>query len=210
MIDTVVFDVGWVFVNLRPQRILAFLERHGVALGHLDALVARIDLVGHETGRVRGRDFLSNIAALADERPHLDDVHAHWNDMFELQPGMVRLACRLAERRRVFLLSNVGDLHWTHLAREYGIHRIGHDALPSFVAGVMKPDTGIYAEAERRFALTPARTVFIDDRAENIAACRARGWHGIVHRSEIETAQELARLGVVDSRTEYEGTQHRS
>jgi HAD superfamily hydrolase (TIGR01509 family) len=201
MIDAIVFDVGWVLVNLRPQPILSLLERHGAVLGHLEALIERIDLVGHETGRLRGRDFLANIAALAAERPHLDDVHAHWNDMFELQPGMVRLASRLAVRQRVYLLSNVGDLHWTHLAREYGIHRIGHGALPSFVAGVMKPEAGIYAEAERRFALTPASTVFVDDRADNIAACEARGWHGIVHRSEDETVARLARLGVVDART---------
>ncbi len=201
MIDAVVFDVGWVFVNLRPQPILSLLERHGADVAHLEALVARIDLVGHETGRLRGRDFLANIASLAREPLHLDDLHAEWNDMFELQPAMVHLAHALAEHRRVYLLSNVGDLHWTHLAREFGIHRIGHGALPSFVAGVMKPDAGIYAEAERRFGLDPARTVFIDDRADNIAACQARGWHGIVHRHYDETVQALAQLGVTDSRT---------
>jgi 2-haloacid dehalogenase len=197
MIDAVVFDVGWVFVNLRPQPILSLLERHGADVEHLEALVARIDLAGHETGQLRGRDFLANVASVAREQPHLDDVHEHWNDMFELQPAMVRLACQIAEHRRVFLLSNVGDLHWTHLAREYGIHRIGHDALPSFVAGVMKPDPGIYAEAERRFGLTPESTVFIDDRADNIAACQARGWHGIVHRDYAATVQTLAQLGVL-------------
>ena len=116
--------------------------------------------------------------------------------MFELEPAMVELAHRLSERHRVFLLSNIGDLHWTHLAREYRLHAIGHGALPSYVAGVMKPHPAIYAEAERRFALEPAATVFIDDRAANVATARTRGWHGIVHQGHAGTLGHLRALGV--------------
>jgi putative hydrolase of the HAD superfamily len=116
--------------------------------------------------------------------------------MFELQVPMVSLARRLAERYRVHLLSNVGDLHWVHMSREYGLHRIGHGALPSFVAGVMKPEPRIYAEAERRFALDPQSTVFVDDLAANVETARQRGWHGIQHVGFHETVQALAALGV--------------
>jgi 2-haloacid dehalogenase len=116
--------------------------------------------------------------------------------MFKLDPPMVDLAHRLSGRYRVYLLSNIGDLHWVHLSREYGLHAIGHGALPSYLAGVMKPHAGIYAEAERRFALTPPATVFIDDRADNIAAARARGWHGIVHADYPSTRRALRSLNV--------------
>jgi HAD superfamily hydrolase (TIGR01509 family) len=109
---------------------------------------------------------------------------------------MVELAHRLSERYRVFLLSNIGDLHWAHLAREYRLHAIGHGALPSYVAGVMKPHPAIYAEAERRFALEPAATVFIDDRADNVATARARGWCGVVHQDYPGTLSQLQRLGI--------------
>jgi FMN phosphatase YigB (HAD superfamily) len=78
----------------------------------------------------------------------------------------------------------------------FGLDRIGHGALPSFRAGIMKPDPGIYAEAERRFGLEPAATVFIDDRADNIAAARARGWHGVVHQDHASTVAQLEALGV--------------
>ena len=93
----------------------------------------------------------------------------------------------------MYLLSNIGDLHWAHLSREYRLHALGHGALPSYLAGVMKPHAGIYAEAERRFALTPQHTVFIDDRADNIAAACARGWHGIVHADYAAHARGAAR-----------------
>ncbi len=53
----------------------------------------------------------------------------------------------------------------------------------------MKPDAEIYAEAERRFGLDPRTTVFIDDRAENIKAARARGWSGIEHSDYHQTVR---------------------
>ena len=68
--------------------------------------------------------------------------------------------------------------------------------MPSYLAGVMKPHADIYAEAERRFGLVPAATVFIDDRADNIEAARARGWAGIVHSGHDSTREALHALGV--------------
>jgi HAD superfamily hydrolase (TIGR01509 family) len=150
----------------------------------------------HETGRMSGRGFLEQLAALTRRPAALDLLHSKWVDMFELQPQMVDLAHRLSDRYRVHLLSNIGDLHWAHLSREYGLHRIGHGALPSFVAGAMKPDAEIYAEAERRFDLDPRSTVFIDDREENVAAARSRSWQAIEHSGFHSTVSALRALGV--------------
>ena len=60
----------------------------------------------------------------------------------------------------------------------------------------MKPDAGIFAEAERRFGLEPRATVFIDDRPENIDAARARGWQGILHSGHASTVNALRTLGI--------------
>jgi HAD superfamily hydrolase (TIGR01509 family) len=196
LIRNVVFDIGWVFVHLDHRPFLDFLCAHGAHAPDLDSVIARIALDDHECGRMDGQGLLERCAALAPQPMSLEAAHARWVDMFELQPSMVELARRLSERYRVYLLSNIGDLHWRHLSRVYELHRIGHGALPSFEAGVMKPDEGIYIEAERRFALTPAETVFIDDRAENITAARRRGWHGIVHDGYETTVQSLRGLGV--------------
>lgn len=196
MIRNVVFDIGWVLVHLDHRRFLEFLSAHDAEAPDLETVLARIALEDHECGRLHGRGLLERFAGIARQPMDLTQAHAKWVDMFELQPSMVELAHRLAERHRVYLLSNIGDLHWHHLAREYGLHRIGHGALPSFIAGVMKPHADIYIEAERRFALEPAETVFIDDRSENIAAASARGWRGIVHQSHGATVRALRELGV--------------
>src|SRR6185312_4229548 len=192
----IVFDVGRVFVELNPQPIIEFLTAHGVEVSTIDGLCQSVMLDDHECGRLDGHGLLARMAALSQQPLALEHLHAKWVDMFELQPAMVDLAHRLTEHYRVYLLSNVGDLHWAHLSREYRLHAIGHGALPSYLAGVMKPHAGIYVEAERRFTLTPAATVFIDDRADNIAAARARGWHGIVHTDYDATCAQLRELKV--------------
>jgi HAD superfamily hydrolase (TIGR01509 family) len=196
VIRTIVFDIGWVFVNLRPRPILDLLSPPDAEPLSLERLIQTAPLDDHESGRLHGRAFLERLAQVAHRPVTLEQVHEKWVDMFELQPAMVDLAHRLSERYQVYLLSNIGDIHWAHLSREYRIHRIGHGALPSFVAGVMKPHEGIYAECERRFRLDPAATVFIDDRPDNIATARARGWHGIVHSAYAKTVEALQELEV--------------
>ena len=196
-VRNVVFDIGWVLVRLDYRPLLGFLQAHGAQLADRDAVMKGIRLEDHETGQLPGQGLLERLRGLTRTRnASLEETQAKWLDMFELEPAMIELAHRLSERHRVFLLSNIGDLHWAHLAREYRLHAIGHGALPSYIAGVMKPHPAIYAEAERRFALEPAATVFIDDRPDNIATATARGWHGIVHRGYGETLGHLQTLGV--------------
>ena len=196
MIRNVVFDIGQVFVHLDHRPLLRLLSSKGVETDNLDALLERIDFDDHETGRLHGAGLMERLAGLATSPVEHAELHAKWVEMFELQPRMVDLAHRLSERYRVYLLSNIGDLHWAHMSREYRLHQIGHGAVLSYLAGYMKPHEGIYVEAERRFSLQPVETVFIDDRAENITAARARGWHGIVHGGYEKTVAELRALSV--------------
>ncbi len=196
MIRNIVFDIGWVLVRLNYRPILDFLRARGASVHDRDTLMARVALADHETGRLHGLGFLERLGGLACEPVTPEETHAHWVNMFELETAMIDLAHRLSEHYRVFLMSNIGDLHWAHLSREYRLHALGHGALPSYLAGIMKPHAGIYAEAERRFALEPAATVFIDDRADNIATARARGWRGIVHGGYVQTLTTLTSLGV--------------
>jgi HAD superfamily hydrolase (TIGR01509 family) len=192
----IVFDIGWVLVHLAPAPLLDLLRGHGAPVRQLEDVVTRIDLHEHESGRLDGAGLVDNIARLAPRPPPAEAVAAAWIDMFDPQPAMFALAARLRQRHRVYLLSNVGDLHWAELQRRFRIHEVGDDVIASFEAGVMKPHEGIYEQAERRFRLDPAATVFVDDRAENIEAVRRRGWHGIIHGGHDSTVAALRALGI--------------
>lgn len=195
MVD-VVFDIGRVLVALQPERLLQLLRAHGGVVSTLEEVTGRIDLAGHETGRLHGMQLLQQIAALAPEPISMTALQEAWVDMLRPEPAMLQLADRLRQRHRIFLLTNVGDLHWAHLEQVVGLHRYALDVLRSDLAGVMKPDPRIYVEAERRFSLSPDTTVFIDDRAENIEAARARGWRAFVHHNPVATIATLQSWGL--------------
>jgi 2-haloacid dehalogenase len=195
-VGNVVLDIGWVLVRLNYRPLIDLLRHHGADVADREAVMSRIALEEHECGRLPGSELLQRLAALARTPVNVRELRARWDNVFEVVPDMMALAHRLSERYRVYLLSNIGDLHWVRLSREFRVHALGHGALPSFLAGVMKPHAAIYEEAERRFALEPAATVFIDDLPDNIAAARARGWQGVVHRGPPSTRAALAALGV--------------
>jgi FMN phosphatase YigB (HAD superfamily) len=197
IIEAVVFDVGWVLLRLNYKALLAYLREHGVSQSTLTEVIAAIQLDAHETGLLDGEGLLRNIASLAT-RTQMDvrDIERHWVEMFEPIPEMFALAANLMTRYRVFLLSNVGDLHWRHVVARYDLLSHCHDALPSFEAKVMKPNIGIYQEAERRFALYGPQTVFIDDLEPNVQGASKAGWHAILHKDPTSTIAQLQALGV--------------
>jgi FMN phosphatase YigB (HAD superfamily) len=195
-IDTVIFDVGRVLVHLDFRRLLAFLEQHGIDVGHISALLERIDLAAYERGAFDGEALLARIEGLATRPMDRAAMRERWLDIFVPQQGMLELARRLAQSHRVYILSNVGDLHWEHLDASWGIGSIGHGAIASYKVGASKPDPAIYRRAEEAFRLEPPRTVFIDDMVANVDAARERRWHAIHHRDEQSTAEDLRALGV--------------
>lgn len=193
-IDTVIFDVGWVLVELDFQPLLACFM-HSDQPHSIKEVIAAIDLEAHERGVFGGAGLIDRLHGLT---PGVDRmrVKCGWLDMFTPVLPMFELARELRERYRVHLLSNVGELHWAHLNAQYNLRAVADDVLPSFQAGVMKPDAGIYRLAEEQFELTPARTVFIDDLLPNVLAARERGWHAIQHQSPHQTIQSLREMGV--------------
>lgn len=196
MIKNIVFDVGGVLVRLQYQPFIRYLGAAGIDMSNLPAWLSTVDLEGHERGEISGEVLLSRIAAMA-RRP-LDPVEltAQWLQMFDRWDEMVTLATGLMDGYRVYLLSNVGDLHWAHLDAQYGVDNLVHGAVASFRVGAIKPTAEIYRKTEAMFGLEPGATVFIDDLPQNVAGARACGWHAIHHADARATRDQLRALGV--------------
>lgn len=196
MIRNVVFDVGGVLLRLRYQPFIEYLAGAGIDMTDLPAWLERVDLAAHERGEITGDELLGRIAAMARRPLDADELRARWLDMFDRAHEMFDLAAGLKDEYRVFLLSNIGDLHWRHLDVRYGLDALTHGVVASFRVGAIKPSAAIYREAEQRFELDPAATVFVDDLPPNVAGAQARGWRAIHHRDPAETRRQLRVLGV--------------
>ncbi len=94
-------------------------------------------------------------------------------------PGTHGLVERLASRGvPLFALSNFGAEFWAKFRPEQAIFDHFGLCVISGQERCAKPDPAIYATLDQRCGVPAGQLLFVDDRADNIAAAVARGWHG--------------------------------
>jgi 2-haloacid dehalogenase len=98
----------------------------------------------------------------------------------------------------VFALTNFGV---ETFAQARGAYDFLHEFDRLYVSGHMravKPEPEIYARAEADCGVSPAALLFTDDRPDNIAAARARGWQTHLFDGPDGWAQALVQSGLLD------------
>lgn len=177
-ISAVLFDIGNVLVNWDPDQLYSKI----LAPEDMDALLAEVDIFGANDAIDRGAPFEATIFALADQHPeHAGPIRAwveRWDEMFTpVIDHSVRLQRALRKKGvPVFALSNFGDDSFT---RAEGMYPFLTEFDRRYISGrmrVMKPEAEIYAQVEADCGLAPETLLFVDDRADNIAAAKSRGW----------------------------------
>lgn len=196
MIRSLIFDVGKVLVHFSFEEFRQFLFSKGAEISSTEEFIIKTQLELYEVGGLSSDEFLIGLGALLREQTPVEELSQRWQQIFSPQEDMIALARSLEANYQVGLLSNTSELHWNYLCSNYQLNTIGQGAVTSFGAKAMKPAPEIYLQAEQQFGLTPEHSVFIDDIAENIEAARARGWHGVQHKSYVETCAALRELGV--------------
>ena len=176
--EAVIFDIGNVLIEWQPERfydtVMDPTERA--------RMFAEVDLHGMNDQIDRGGDFRATVHDWAARYPRWEEHIRLWHDRWiEMAAPIIPQSLHLLRALRtrgvpVFALTNFGigtfDLasrHYDFLG-EFDRHYIsGH-------MGVIKPEPEIYAMVEQDCGVAPGRLLFTDDRADNIAAARARGW----------------------------------
>jgi putative hydrolase of the HAD superfamily len=119
-----------------------------------------------------------------------------WRDISP-DAAVLALVGRL-RARGVFcaLASNQERNRARHMSQTLGYARIFDREFYSCELGCVKPAAAFFEAVVRQGALDPARTLFIDDRADNVAAARACGFEAetFVLWKEADGAAALERL----------------
>lgn len=178
-IKAVIFDIGNVLIEWHPERFYDSVigpERRREMFDAVD-LHAMNDLVD------LGHHFTDTIYATAEEHPEWRAEIRMWHDRWiEMASPAIDHSVRLMAALQtkgvpVFSLTNFGIQSYDHAATHYAfLHKFDRD----FISGHMKtikPDATIYQKLEDASGLSGAELIFADDRADNIEAARARGWH---------------------------------
>lgn len=176
--QAVIFDIGNVLIEWNPERY--YDSQLGEAARR--RLFAEVDLHAMNEQIDAGGPFRETVYDLADRTPDWAEQIRWWHDRWiELaSPRIDRSLVLLRALRRngvpVFALSNFGIHSFAYAETRYEFLGEFDRRYISGHMGVTKPNPEIYRKVEEDCGLPPEALLFTDDRADNIAAARARGW----------------------------------
>lgn len=150
-----------------------------------------------------GRPFADTSAELIARFPAEADLIRQFGPRFNETivgpiPGMLALVEQLAQRGvPLFGITNFSHEFWPPFRATAPVFDHFTDIIVSGEERLVKPDPAIYALALRRFGLARGEAIFVDDRAENVAAAVASGFAGHHFTGHDALAADLAALGLL-------------
>lgn len=200
MVEKVLFDLGNVLLRFDFDRAYNALAEHGADITALrsDAMSQVRD--DYETGLISTEALYQRTAELSGYEGPQRHFEQSWQDIFEVNTPMVTfLEDLLSQGVPRYLLSNTNDLHVSHIEANYEVLNHFDDIIYSHLAKAMKPDERIFEQAITKFQLDPAKTVYIDDRADNIEAGARLGFQCVHYDPDAHEASEteLRALGLI-------------
>lgn len=196
----VVFDIGRVIIQWQLRYLF---EKLIADPAQLDWFLANVVTEEWHHQQDEGRPLSEMVPERIAEYPdHADLIRAYATRFAETYPehvpGTLDIVARLKARSvPLFGLSNFGADFWDEFLAGQPVFEGFGDIVVSGHEKVAKPDPAIYAIAEGRFGLPPEQLLFIDDKAENIEAAMARGWHGHVFTNAASLEADLRVRGLL-------------
>lgn len=200
MIKNIIFDIGNVLASFRWKDLFKDLEFAGEKFDRIAAATVLHPTMWNEFDRSlmpdeeiiarcieRAPEYEQEIRLLFSKTELLVEEYSYSYDWIK----------SLKEQGySVYLLSNYGKTSF-EAARDHGrlsFLPLVDGGVISYEVKIVKPEPGIYEALLTKYNLVAGECVFLDDRAENIAAAEQLGFHGIVVESFEQAKEELKKV----------------
>ncbi len=183
-IENIIFDFGGVVLDIDPQLTinefvkLGFSDLEKATSDEFTQLIRKFErgIYTPEVFRNKMKKFLE--IKISDQQ--FDDA---WNALlFDIPSERIDIIEQVKENYQILLLSNSNEIHYDLYVRDlqlrFGYREFAdlfHEAYFSFDLHLSKPDIEIYEFIINQNELKPKKTLFIDDRSDNIEAARKAG-----------------------------------
>ena len=204
-LSTVVFDLGAVLIDWDPRYVYRDLFPGDDA--GMEAFLADVTSSTWNHQMDAGRpwaDAVAELVQLHPERRQLIEAYwARWSDILRGDiPGSVAVLRELRERGvRLLALTNWSAETFPVARERFPFLGWFEGIVVSGEEGIAKPDPAIYRVLLERYEVDPARSLFVDDRAENIAAAESLGLTGHLFRSADALRADLVDKALLPSAT---------
>lgn len=196
--DTIVFDIGNVLLDWDPEhlycRVITAQESRRWFLSH-------ICTPDWNREQDRGRSFAEAVAerrALFPEwRSEIEAFHHRWTETVAGAIGdSVDILARLrAKGVPCYAITNFSQEKFAEAQVRFPFLKTFDGVVVSGDERLLKPDRAIFDLFCVRYALAPARCLFIDDVEANVDGARAAGMNAVRYENPAQLARDLAGFG---------------
>jgi putative hydrolase of the HAD superfamily len=199
-IELVLFDIGGVLGTNAWDREQRTQVIEQFKLDPTEFQYRHEEIVGAvEAGRMTLDEYLDVTVRSADPDVPIDEFRRAMFSQSKPWPESIALARQLAKTGSVRLatLNNEGAELNEYRLRLFGLHEIFPTFFTSCWLGARKPMREIYLRVLGMTQADPKRTVFIDDRLQNLTPAAALGMKTIHFRSTESLRTGLRELGLL-------------
>ncbi len=178
MVKVILFDLGGVFIEVDPQKLIPRLcrELKGVSREAVLKVVRDPGLKeAYEKGAIDNYTFYEEIRERVHGHFSFEFFKGIWQGIFSPNPPMIDLLPTLKTRYRLALFSNTNALHIAYLQKHYSFFRFFDLRIYSHEVGFVKPEEAIFRLALERSESKPEECIFMDDCLANVRAATLLG-----------------------------------
>ena len=196
----IVFDLGGVVFNWRPDRII----RHVFQDSETQQMV-KAEIFQHSDWIELDRGTMSLdqaiIQAISRTGLSREEIQELFDEVLRsLTPiqGSIDLIRALSDsEHRVFVLSNMSHTSIAYLENRHNFWDLFDGIVISCRIQKVKPELGIFEHLLNHYQLDPGETIFIDDTIENLTAASSLGIQTIKFVDSGQCRQALANLNCI-------------
>ena len=198
-IKNVVFDIGQVLMRFDWE---GYLKSYGFSEEKYnkiaDAVFRGPVWDQRDKGCLTEAEYVDQMVALAQEyEADIREVMRRSGETISLMDYAVTWVKYLKEKGyHLYILSNYSDYMRQETISKMEFLPYMDDTVFSCDVKMLKPDREIYETLLEQCGIRGKESVFLDDRAENVAGARAAGLHAIQFKNMKQAAADLEKLGV--------------
>lgn len=187
-IDTIIFDLGGVILNLDYSKTTKAFQELG--LQNFEEIYAQANQTSifddFETGKISAQHFINLLLPYLPVGTSANKVVHAWNAMIlDFPSERLELLLELRKTKKVILLSNTNEIHIQAVKRS--LAKTTSESFESFFdkvylsheIGMRKPNQDIFQFVCEDQNIEPKRTIFIDDTIRHVEGAKKLGINAI-------------------------------
>jgi len=195
-IDTIIFDLGGVLVDWKPEYLYrkVFSGDEKKVKWFLSKVCTSAWNAEQDGGRTIEEGVTSKIAEFPEHEDLIRLYYEQWHQMFS---GPIEENVELFKKLKasgnykIYALTNWSAEKWDKGLELFPFFKFFDGVVVSGQEKTRKPFPEIYKLTVDKYAINPVNTIFIDDNEENVIAARTLKINGIHYKSPQQLLNEL-------------------